>query len=362
MRRTIILTLAFLTALGLSAGCSRISGRSDEAIATDIKAKMFSDPALKSANLNVAVKDRVVTLSGEVPDDSARLAAYKLASQEEGVSKVNDQMSVAAAQTASAAAPAPAETPARDASKTAKPARPRPAKPAQAASGSSAAAPATAQIETPARPPAPPPPQPKTVTVPAGAVLTVRTIDGIDSERNHPGEVFKAALDAPIVVDDQVIVPSGADVHMKLVEAKSAGRMAGRSELTVELTSFVFQGKTYNVVTSEVHQAGASRGKRTAATVGGGAALGALIGAVAGGGKGAAIGAAVGAGAGTGVQVFTKGQQVRIPSESRLDFKLQQPLDITYLPGGRGRVHRPTDRESLSQPAASPVQDQPPLR
>jgi len=33
--------------------------------------------------------------------------------------------------------------------------------------------------------------------------------------------------------------------------------------------------------------------KRSAATIGGGAALGALIGAVAGGGKGAAIGAAV---------------------------------------------------------------------
>ena len=347
MRRTTILTLAVLIAIGLSVGCGKFGGRSDEAIATDIKAKMFSDPALKSANLNVAVKDGVVTLSGDVPDDTARLGAYKLASQAEGVTKVNDQMAVAAAQAAPAEAPAPAAPP--KPAKRPSAARKRPAAPAPAAP----AAPASA---APADAPAPP--EPKTVTVPAGTSLTVRTIDGIDSKTNHAGESFRASLDAPIVLDDEVIVPTGADVNVKLVNASSAGRIAGRSELTVELTSLEFQGRTYYLVTSDVHQAGQSRGKRTAATIGGGAALGALIGAVAGGGKGAAIGAAVGAGAGTGVQVLTQGQQVRIPSESRLDFRLQQPLDITYLPGKSDRAHaRPSaDRP----PSAQPPSDQPP--
>jgi hypothetical protein len=194
-----------------------------------------------------------------------------------------------------------------------------------------------------------------TVTVPANSVVTIRTTDAIDSSTNHAGEVFKASLDAPMVVDGRVIVPAGADAYVKLVSASSAGRIAGRSELSLELASIVFQGRTYNVVSSDVKQSGASRGKRSAATIGGGAALGALIGAVAGGGKGAAIGAAVGGGAGTGVQVLTKGQQVKIPSETRLDFTLQQPLDITYFPGKKTRA-----RSSPDQPPTDPNSSNPP--
>ena len=226
-----------------------------------------------------------------------------------------------------------------------------------AASPASSMAEPVAAAAPPPSPPAPPsPPQPVTVTVPANTIVTVRTIDSIDSKTNQSGQVFKASLDAPIVVDSRVIVPSGADAYVKLVDAKSAGRVTGRSELGLELSSIVFQGKTYNVVSSDVKQSGTSRGKQSAERIGGGAALGALIGAVAGGGKGAAIGAAVGGGAGTGVQVFTKGQQVKIPSETRLDFTLQQPLDITYLPGKRSRQRSnadqaPADPNSQNSPS-----------
>src|SRR5207253_964202 len=90
-----------------------------------------------------------------------------------------------------------------------------------------------------------------------------------------------------------------ADVYVKLVNASSAGKIKGRSELMLDIQSVIFQGRTYNVSTSDVKQAGASRGKRSAATIGGGAVLGALIGGLAGGGKRAAIGAGVAAGAGT---------------------------------------------------------------
>ena len=94
-----------------------------------------------------------------------------------------------------------------------------------------------------------------------------------------------------------------------------------------------FQGKSYGLSSSDYTQTGASRGKRTAETVGGGAVLGTLLGAVIGGGKGAAIGAATGAGAGGVVQGVTKGQQVKIASETKLDFSLEQPLEVSYFPG-----------------------------
>jgi hypothetical protein len=339
MRKNKLPVLALVLMSAMSVSCSRIGAPSDDAITTDIKARMFSEPALKAATVDVVSKHGEVTLTGQVPTDAARLAAYKIATETKGVSRVNDQLSVVAVEMT---APQPA-TPAPEAAPVKRMARTRVPQKAESSRQLAAA------------PMASPPPQPVTVTVPANAIVTVRTIDNIDSKTNHAGEVFKASLDAPIVADDKVIVPAGADAYIKLVSASSAGRMTGRSELGLELSSIVFQGKTYNVVSSDVKQSGASRGKRTAATIGGGAALGALIGAVAGGGKGAAIGAAVGGGAGTGVQVFTKGQQVKIPSETRLDFTLQQPLEITYLPGKKSR-HRST----ADQPPADPNSQNPP--
>lgn len=352
MRKNKIATLALLLAMSVGVSCSRFGAPSDDAITTDIKAKMFSEPALKNASVDVSSKGGVVTLAGQVPDDTARLAAYKIATQEKGVTKVNDQMTVLTAQatpdtTAAAPAPEPAAPPARSSRAT------RRTRTHEGASMSEPASGAQPAPEAAAAPAAPAAPRPITVTVPANTIVTVRTIDSIDSKTNHAGEVFRASLDAPIVVDNRVIVPSGADAYVKLAEAKSAGHMTGRSELALELSSIAFQGKTYDVVSSDVKQTGTSRGKQTAERVGGGAALGALIGAIAGGGKGAAIGAAVGGGAGTGAQVLTHGQQVKIPSETRLDFTLQQPLDITYVPGMRSRRHSNAEQAS-DQPPSNP--------
>ena len=134
----------------------------------------------------------------------------------------------------------------------------------------------------------------------------MRTIDAIDSSLNHTGQTFQGSLDAPIVVNDKVVVPKDSSVTLKLISADSAGHISGRSELTVSLDSFTFQGKKYLAATSDVQQKGASRGKKSAAVIGGGAVLGAVIGGLAGGGKGAAIGAAAGGGAGTAVQASQK--------------------------------------------------------
>jgi hypothetical protein len=362
-----------LLAAGLTTvSCNKFGKPDDAAITTNIKAKMFSEPALKAANVDVTSRGGEVTLTGQVPDDSARLAAYKIASEAKGVTKVSDQMTVLGAQVAAptgaaadsttmpAADTKPAEPTGAAKTPSRKTTKPKPAPDAAgAATGSravtstdSATAP-TGQPSTATTPAAPPPPKPRTVTVPSGAIITVRTIDSIDSSVNTTGQVFKASLDAPIVVDDRVIVPKGADAYMKLENAKSAGKFAGKSELALALQSVVIQGKTYTVTTSDVKQSGTSRGKDSAVKIGGGAALGALIGGIAGGGKGAAIGAAVGGGAGTGVQVFTKGKQVKIPSETRLDFTLEQPFDITYIPTGKSQ-RSTSGQQSSDQPANVP--------
>jgi hypothetical protein len=65
--------------------------------------------------------------------------------------------------------------------------------------------------------------------------------------------------------------------------------------------------------------------------------LGTIIGAIAGGGKGAAIGAAAGAAAGAGGQVLTQGREVRVPAESILNFRLDQPLLVNIPDTGSMR-------------------------
>lgn len=169
-------------------------------------------------------------------------------------------------------------------------------------------------------------PSQSSVRVPAGTLLVVRMIDSINSKTNHVGDTFNASLEQPLDVNGTVVAPRGARVYGKLEEVKSAGKIKGKSELRLALTGIEINGATHSIVTGSYNVHGKSRGKNTAKKVGIGAAVGGIIGAIAGGGKGAAIGAGVGAGAGTAAQVLTHGQQVNVPSETVLDFTIEQPV------------------------------------
>ena len=81
-------------------------------------------------------------------------------------------------------------------------------------------------------------------------------------------------------------------------------------------------------MTGDYELTGKSRGASTTKRTLGGAAVGSIIGALAGGGEGAAIGAGVGAGAGAGSEIITKGDQVRVPSETLIEFTLEQDVSI----------------------------------
>jgi len=196
--------------------------------------------------------------------------------------------------------------------------------------GSAAAAPAPTYAPSPAPvAQAQAIPAGSSMTIPAGQPILVRMIDSVDSSKNHVGDIFHASLETDLTVNGALVARKGTDVYGRLAEAKEAGHLAGSSELQLELTRMVIDGRDYPVVSSDYTLQGKGRGKNTAEKVGGGAALGAIIGAVAGGGRGAAIGAGVGAGAGGAVQVLTRGQQVKVPSETLLEFRLQQPATVT---------------------------------
>jgi hypothetical protein len=173
---------------------------------------------------------------------------------------------------------------------------------------------------------APPPPPPMASgTLPAGTNLVVRMIEGVDSETNRVGQSFRASLDQPVMVDGQTVIPRGADATVTLVDAKDSGKITGRADLTLSLQSVSINGRMVDINTQSISKESGSQGEKTAKVAGGTAAVGAIIGAIAGGGKGAAIGAGAGAAAGAGSQVILGGQRVRIPSETRLTFELENP-------------------------------------
>ena len=171
-------------------------------------------------------------------------------------------------------------------------------------------------------------PAPAPIEVPAGTQIVVRMIDRVNSETDRLGQTYRASTDQPIVVNNQTVIPRGADVIATLIDAKQSGKIEGRTILTLDLKNITVNGRSYDIVTTGVSQASSSRGARSAKVIGGTAVLGAIIGAAAGGGRGAAIGAGSGAAVGTAAEVATSGQKVKIPAETRLTFTLQNPLDL----------------------------------
>jgi len=173
-------------------------------------------------------------------------------------------------------------------------------------------------------PPAPAGP----VQLAAGTSIEVRMIDSVDSQTATQGQSFAASVEQPVVVNGQTAIPRGANAVVRLVEAKSSGTFTGKTELALALISVKVNDRYVPINTQTVSKVSDSRGEQTARVVGAGAAVGAVIGAIAGGGKGAAIGAGAGSAAGAGVQVATKGERVKIPSETRLTFTLDNAVSF----------------------------------
>ncbi|HME34066.1 MAG TPA: BON domain-containing protein [Candidatus Sulfotelmatobacter sp.] len=338
MKRVVLSLSVLVLVLAGLVGCNKPASRSDAQLASDVQSKISGDPGVSSHDVGVQADHGIVTLNGNVTSDEERASAAHDAATVDGVKTVVNNLVVQAA-----APPAPDEAPVTSGTnaKAKKSAR-GPTTPSDSAGKNgagnpvetAAVAPSPASSNPPPPAPAPvaaqaPPPPPKKIMVPAGTQLTVRLNEGLDTEKNQMGDTFHATLGAPIVINDDTVIPSGADVVGHVVDVKSAGRFAGSSSLTLELTSLSMNGKTYNVQTNQWSRQGKGEGKNTAVKAGGGAAVGAIIGGLAGGGKGAAIGSVAGAGAGTGVAATKKGEQIKLAPESTLSFLLINPITVT---------------------------------
>jgi len=294
LRGTLLISLL----VGSVAGCSKHVD--DATIAQDVQSKLAGDPATRDAAVSVSAKDGKVTLRGTVKDTATQQRMEQIARQEPGATAVEDQTAVVAAggpvaqaDNLSAAALPPASPPAE--------------------------APPPAPVEAP---------KPEPIVVPAGTDLTVVIDTALSSNKSQPGQTFLATVAQPVTVNGTTAIPKGSSVTGTVLTAKAKGKIKGEGELSITLKNITIRGHNSPLHTASLDSTVKGKGKRTAATTGGGAAAGALIGGIAGGGKGAGIGAAVGAVGGLIGGAATGNKQIEIPAETPLTFSLSNPLTL----------------------------------
>jgi hypothetical protein len=332
--------------LSLASGCKQQSSvqqpaaRTDQQVTSDIQAKIQGETALAGQNIQVSVNNGVATLSGTVSDNASRALAGNDSGTINGVRTVVNNLTVQPQQQASAEpAPAPAQTTRKESrheihkQKQASAAYPSQPQPTQQPAMSAPPAPVQAASPPPA-PPAPPRPVIQQFTLDSGTVLPVILTEDLTSKTAQPNDVFHATLAGDLMSNGVVVVPRGVAVVGRVADVKEAAHFKGNALLMIELTELSARGRKITLVTDACSKTGTGRGKNTLEKSGGGAALGAIIGAIAGGGKGAAIGAVAGGGAGAGVNAVTRGEQAEIPSETRLEFRLQSPITVSVTTGG----------------------------
>jgi len=347
-----VFTLALLLMVAAISGCSKSANvasgdLTDAQVAGNVQTKISSDPSLSGRQISINADKGVVTLAGTVNSDAEITSALNDAQQVQGVKQVISRLAFQTAQAApEPETPQPAQQRSSPSRATSPRVRPRHSLPSASSSYTNSQGTSTTSSSSDLgssnstastyTPPSPPPP-PQKVTVPAGTVLQVRTVEGLSSETNHETDTWHGTLNNDVMVDDQTVIPAGAEVQGRVMEAHAATHYSGGSTLVLGLERVSFNGKTYQIATDTWQRKGDTRGKNTAEKVGGGAAVGAILGGIFGGGKGAAIGATAGAGAGAGANTITKGQKVELRPETLVSFRLQNPISV--MPSATNERH-----------------------
>lgn len=335
-----VAALSTLLAIAL-AGCKSKPATPDDAtLNTQVQAKLFADQNLTGQAIQSSVTNGVATLSGSVSSDNLRTIASGDAAQIAGIKTVIDNL-VVQPSTARAAAPAPQPAPPIQAKKPSA-STPQPAPAAQAApivrsqpAPQPTPQPAPAPVVAQAPPPPPPPPTPvvHNVTLPAGTDIPIRITQTLDSATTQTGDRFTGAIASDIIQDGLVVLAQGTPVTGHVDAVQDAAHFKGSSLLTISLSAIDRHGERIQVSTEPYTKQGEGRGKNTAEKVGGGAAVGAILGGIFGGGKGAAIGSVAGGGVGAGANGVTRGQQVQIPSETVVRFRLSDAIVVHVTTG-----------------------------
>jgi type IV secretion system protein VirB10 len=204
----------------------------------------------------------------------------------------------------------------------------------------------TATTPSPATQPAAAP-APQTFTVPAGTKVLLSLKSAINTKTAQQGDGVYLVSSFPVVGNSRIMIPVGVYVQGVVDRVVRPGRVKGRAQLDLHFTTMIFpNGQVVEVPgvlnslpgsdgpkvkgnEGTVEQAG-NKG-RDVANVLKGAAIGAeggVIGGAASGdlAKGVGYGSAAGAAAGAIYTLFTRGNEIAIPTGTSVEMVLQRPL------------------------------------
>jgi len=284
-------------------------------LVSEVQNSIRADRRLQMTQVQVRANHGVVTLSGDVASDAERLAASQDAAHIAGVEALVNALHVPATnplngtpQKASAIIPSVGRSLVHD-------------------PGTSSASSIISLSETSSSPE-----KAEQIIVPRGTVIVVRLAETLSSAANKPGDTFLTSLASPVVIGDRVVIPEGTVAKGKIVDTRNPRRLGGVSTLAVELTHLVYNGRTYELNSSQYSRLGAPRNAYASAATTGGNGVGAVLGIVIGRRRGAAIGTFLGGAAGAGVQALTKPVTAELPAESTFKLQLESPVKLMSPP------------------------------
>lgn len=221
----------------------------------------------------------------------------------------------------------------------------------------------------------------KTYTVPAGTRILLSLKHEISTRAAMPGDPVYLTSDFPVVEDGAVVFPAGMYVKGTIDRVQRPGKVKGRAQLQMHLTSMIFPNGVEIAIPGPIENVPGSTGAKVknsegtveqAGSVGHdvqtvstttveGAGVGGLVGLGTGNvGMGAGIGAGAGAAAGVLTTLFTRGNDIVFPQGTTLEMVLARPVvvrqeQLAGMPGFTGMsMPAPASNGSQLSPAPTP--------
>ena len=167
------------------------------------------------------------------------------------------------------------------------------------------------------------------VTLPAGTRLPLALETAVSSATSQRGDLVVAKLRQNVRLNDEIVLPAGAELKGKVTLARPSGRVKGRARVAAAFDTLVVRGESHAIRASSIDVTAPDTHRRDAAIIAGSTIGGAIVGGIAKGQKGSQVGAAVGAGAGTGVVLTNKGKEVLLPAGTPRTVRLLRPVRLT---------------------------------
>jgi hypothetical protein len=222
----------------------------------------------------------------------------------------------------------------------------------------------TATTPAPAPSPAAATPAPQTFTVPAGTKVLLSLKSAVNTKTAQQGDGVYLVSSFPVVGNSRVMIPVGVYVQGVVDRVVRPGRVKGRAQLDMHFTTMIFPNGQVVEVPGVLNSLPGSDGPkvkgnegtveqsgnkgRDIGNIAQAAAIGTETGAIAGAVsghvvKGLAYGGLAGAAAGTIYTLFTRGNEIVIPSGTSVEMVLQRPLvlqesQLAGLDASRGQA------------------------